>query len=331
MPYASDFLATHLWRLIRHGLHWEAAQIFGLIIARPDDKDCFTIRARYKELMLATDEAKLIVDIQSDQADYEVGIEDTLATVSAKSTYAVHVMSCKACSQEGQDQGLKDSFTILLRWLFRRLPNTQPRGKLFDIQTRFGTFLLQCSVDQPQPTHYWFSRDTGRGTELAFGDSETLFTSKPDTIDDATEIRGTKDSVEVEKSSPQLKEIDDTIEGVLEPLSFALPNWPLTQQNLSYGSSDNSYPYYDVPLVSTQERHTPSPPARRGNQYDSITVDDDSRVFVGNIFANSYVEREQRYSGAATGESARLTYDPKYEQSIALFSRPPTPTGQSSE
>ncbi|KAK5070214.1 hypothetical protein LTR64_002053 [Lithohypha guttulata] len=322
-------IATHLERLIKYGLHWEAAQIFGLIVAQSGYDACPVIRAKYKELMLATDEAKLIADIQSDQADYEVGIEDTLATVSAKSTYAEHVMSCKACSQEGQDQVLKDSFTILLRWLFRRLPNTQPRGKLFDTQTRLGTFLLRNSVDQSQPTRYGSSRATGRGTELACRDSGTLLTPKPDITEDATEIHSTKNSLDVEKSSPQLEEMDDTIEqDFFERLSSPLGNWPL---NSFYGSSDNSWPYYDVRFVPTQERHTPSPPARRGNQYDSTIVDDDSRVFVGNILANSYVEREHGYSGAATGVSARRSAYSNYKQRSTFFGRPPTPTGKSSE
>ncbi|KAK5094837.1 hypothetical protein LTS08_008455 [Lithohypha guttulata] len=207
-PYALLFRV--ITTQIKHGLHWEAAQIFGLIIARPDYEACLAIHAKYKWLMLATREAKLLAEIQNGQADCKVGIEDALAIVSAKSTYAEHVMRCKACTQKGEGQVLRDSFTILLRWLFRRLPNTQPRGKLFDIQTRLGTFLLQNSVDQSQPTRYSSSQDTGRGTELACGDSGTLLTPKPDTVEDTTEIHGTKNSVDVEKSSPQLDPKDRT-------------------------------------------------------------------------------------------------------------------------
>ncbi|KAK5081510.1 hypothetical protein LTR05_007641 [Lithohypha guttulata] len=327
-------IVTHYGRLIKYGLHWEAAQIFGLISTQSRPWRCVYTHLRYRRLMLATGEPKLIADIQNDRASDEGGIEDALAIVSAKATYAKHFMHCKACTQKRDVQVLKDSFTILLRWLFRRLPNTQPRGKLFYIQTRLSAFLLENSVDQSQPTRYGSSRDTGRGTELACGEVGILLTPKPDTIEDATE-NGTKSRVGAEKSARQLKRIGDRFEQDSFPiLSSSQSKWQLTQQGSLYGSSDNSYRYHGILDVPSQQRHTRSPPAPRGNQYGSTIITGNSRVHVGNAIdsdVKSYVKREHAYSGAATGESAPLTYDPNYEQLIALFSRPPTPTGKSSE
>lgn len=170
-------MTVHFRRLVKQGLHWEAAQIFGLI--DPQDKHWIELETHlnYTWLMYATGEKELMADLQNDRASYEGRIENALAIVSAKSTYAEHVMHCEACTQGKEGQSLNDSLTMILQWLFRRLPNTQPRGKLFDIQTRLGAFLLQDSIEPSQIGRYSSSRDTRKWT-YKYGSTTVADTSR---------------------------------------------------------------------------------------------------------------------------------------------------------